>query len=174
MHTFFINTSKKSLQDYAVLFDVYEANKTFLPLECPMEDWLDLQAGYRACLQKMGELIDGYAEIDDTFNLVLYVDLLEHPVYAAIARAQEEDVQRNAVQQAMQLLLTRWLSKTLLSALVTAGRRPQEVLLMVGTDKRMQTVSVPMMPRAKMQLTKSCMRYWACLRKSRSLHAPKS
>ena len=136
MHTFFINTSKKSLQDYAVLFDVYEANKTFLPLECPMEDWLDLQAGYRACLQKMGELIDGYAEIDDTFNLVVYVDLLEHPVYAAIARAQEEDVQRNAVQQAMQLLLTRWLSKTLLSALVTAGRRPQEVLLMVGTDKR--------------------------------------
>ena len=78
MHTFFINTSKKNLEGYDVLFDIHYENRALVSLTCPMSDWYDPEKGYEACVAQMSDLIDGYVELNNAFNLILYIDLAYH------------------------------------------------------------------------------------------------
>ena len=78
MHTFFINTSKKELNEYDVLFDIHYEKKTLVSMECPMSDWYDGDKGYMACVKQMSDMIDGYVELNNAFNLIIYIDLSEN------------------------------------------------------------------------------------------------
>ena len=68
MHTFFINTSKRELDGYDILFDIHYENKALVSMECLMSDWHDSDKGYAACVRKMSEMIDSYAELNNAFN----------------------------------------------------------------------------------------------------------
>ena len=136
MHTFFINTSKKSLQDYEVLFDIPKENSAFVSLEVPLSDWLRKESGDAGCVQKMNDLIDGYAELNDAFNLILYVDLSEQPAYTSIPRDDTEGVSRNAMLQALETVLMHMVCQRIVVPLIDAGRKPQDVLIMFGSDQR--------------------------------------
>ncbi len=136
MHTFFINTSKKSIDDYDALFDIHYETKTLVSLSCPLVNWYDEKKGYIRCTEKMSELIDGYVELNNAFNLIIYIDLPEFEAYSSIKRDMFHDAERELYFQAMQILFTHIISETILNELVNVGRRPQEVLLMLGKEKR--------------------------------------
>ncbi|MBQ3055406.1 MAG: hypothetical protein IJC88_04805 [Oscillospiraceae bacterium] len=139
MHTFFINTSKKSLDGYRVLFDVYYENRDLVTLECPISAWYDPEQGYTACVREMSEKIDGYVELNNAFNLILYIDLVENEAYSAIKRDAFHDKEREACQRAMRILFTHVISGTMVEELVNSGRRPENVLLMFGEEKKFAT-----------------------------------
>ena len=136
MHTFFVNTSKKSLDGYRVLLDLHYENRDLVTLDCPISDWYDPERGYTACVREMSEKIDGYVELNNAFNLVLYIDLPENEAYSAIKRDAFHDKEREAYQRAMHILFTHVVSETLVDRLVDSGRCPQSVLLMFGEERK--------------------------------------
>ncbi len=142
MHTFFINTSKKSLNGYDVLFDIHLENKSLVLMESPMNLWYDKEQGYISCAKKMSEMIDGYAELNNAFNLILYIDLLEIEAYANIKRDALHDKEREHCSRAFQILFTHLISGTIVAELEQSGRKPQNVLIMLGEEKKLSPASV--------------------------------
>lgn len=135
MHTFFINTSGKSINGYEVLFDIHYENKTLVTMECPMTDWYNKEKGYAACVRQMGDMIDGYVELNNAFNLIIYIDLPEIKAYSAIERDALHDREREACCRAMHILYTHIVSGSIVAELNNSGRPPQNVLIMFGQEK---------------------------------------
>lgn len=136
MHTFFINTSKKDVTGYDVLFDVHYERKNLVTLDCLLSDWYDKEKGYSACVRRMSEMIDGYVELNNAFNLIIYIDLPENKAYSEIARDAYHDREREACCCAMHTLFTHVMRESIVEELVDSGRRPQNVLLMFGEEKQ--------------------------------------
>ncbi len=142
MHTFFINTSKKELKGYDVLFDIHYENKTLVSMNCPMSDWFDNDNGYVACVKQMSDMIDGYVELNNSFNLIVYVDLPEYKAYSSIPRDEFHDKDRDECCRAMHILFTHVISNSIVHKLVDSGRRPQNVLIMFGEEKKFTDFNV--------------------------------
>lgn len=142
MHTFFINTSKKELNEYDVLFDIHYEKKTLVSMECPMSDWHDSDKGYMACVKQMSDMIDGYVELNNAFNLIVYIDLSENKAYSSIQRDAFHDKDRDECCRAMHILFTHVISESIVDELVSSGRRPQNVLIMFGEEKRFTDFNV--------------------------------
>lgn len=136
MHTFFINTSKKELNGYDVLFDIHRENKTLVSMDCPMSDWYDPDKGYPACVKRMSDMIDGYVELNNAFNLIIYIDLPENKAYSSIQRDAFHDKEREECCRAMHILFTHVVGESIVQSLTDSGRRPQNVLIMFGEEKR--------------------------------------
>ncbi len=135
MHTFFINTSKKNFDDYKILFDIYHENKALISIECGMSDWYNNEKGYIECVNKMSDMIDSYVELNNVFNLIIYIDLWENDVYSSIKRDMFHDNDRNACVRALHILFTHVISESIVNMLVNLGRKPQDVLIMFGEDQ---------------------------------------
>lgn len=142
MHTFFINTSKKELNEYDVLFDIHYEKKTLVSMECPMSDWYDGDKGYMACVKQMSDMIDGYVELNNAFNLIIYIDLSENKAYSSIQRDAFHDKDRDECCRAMHILFTHVITESIVDELVSSGRRPQNVLIMFGEEKRFTDFNV--------------------------------
>ena len=127
MHTFFINTSARDLKDYADIFEVQLETRRFIPLHYAIDQWCDQEAGYEACVRKMSELIDSYKDINNDFNVIIYVDLISYERYASIATDKHRH--RYACLKALRAVLKRYIKDTLIRKLDDCGRMPQEVLL---------------------------------------------
>lgn len=137
MHTFFINTSNESFEDkYEVLFDIHYENRTLVSLDYPLSDWYDPEKGYMDCLKKMSDMIDGYVELNNAFNLIIYIDLSGNEEYSSIVRDAFHDRERQECLSAMQILFTHAINQSIVEELVDAGRKPQDVLIMFGADKK--------------------------------------
>lgn len=136
MHTFFINTSGKTLDGYDVLFDIHYENRTLVSIDCPMSEWYDREKGYQGCVAKMSDLIDGYVELNNAFNLIIYIDLAENKTYASIRRDDYGDRERDACLRAMHPLFAHAVYGSIVQELEASGRRPQNVLIMFGEDKK--------------------------------------
>lgn len=143
MHTFFINTSKKELSGCDILFDIHFENKTLVSMDCPMADWYDKDKGYLSCVRKMSDMIDGYVELNNAFNLIIYIDLPEYKAYSSIERDEFHDMERDECCAAMHVLFTHVISETILKELSDYGRRPNDLLIMFGQEKKFITFSVP-------------------------------
>ena len=135
MNTFFINTSKKQWKEYGVLFDIDVESKKLVRMDCPLADWMDPEKGYKSCFRKMGEMIDGYVELNNAFDLIVYVDLLEVGSYADIQKTDDGEETRQMHASALKIAYRHLFQKTIVSALADSGRGPQEVLLMFGEEK---------------------------------------
>lgn len=142
MHTFFINTSKKELNEYDVLFDIHYEKRTLVSMECPVSDWYDSDKGYMACVKQMSDMIDGYVELNNAFNLIIYIDLSENKAYSSIQRDAFHDKDRDECCRAMHILFTHVISESIVDELVSSGRRPQNVLIMFGEEKRFTDFNV--------------------------------
>ncbi len=136
MHTFFINTSKKDLNACDVLFDIQYENKTLVSMECLMSDWYNKDDGYIACVKQMSDMIDGYVELNNAFNLILYIDLPEIEAYASIPRDAFHDKERDECCRAMHVLFTHVINESIVQELISSGRRPQNVLIMFGEERK--------------------------------------
>ncbi len=128
MHTFFVNTSKRSLSHYDVLFDVCRETRKLVMLECAMDSW---DSGYAACAKKMGDAIESDLELTNEFQLVVYVDLCEVRRSANLTENEDMTVHMKALQR----IYLRRIRQTLVQALAEEGRRPTETLVMFGVDR---------------------------------------
>jgi len=135
MHTFFINTSKKTLDDYEILTDIYRENQNLVAITCPIGEWHDPNKGYVECARVMGEMIDGYVEINNEYNLILYIDLAEIDTCPPIQRNENYETERTAHVEALRRIYSHMMSATIIAALNEAGRTPKNVLIMFGRDK---------------------------------------
>ncbi len=133
MHTFFINTSGKEFENYADIFEIQHETRRLVSLDCPIADWCDEETGYKACVNKMGELIDSYKDINNNFNLVLYVDLLSYKEYTDIPMDKHRE--RYACLKALHSLLKHYIRSTMVKELDDFGRAPREVLIIFEENK---------------------------------------
>ena len=136
MHTFFINTSQKKLDKCNILFDIHHEDKSLVSMDCLMSRWYEDKTGYKACVRQIEDMIDGYVEIDNTFNLVVYIDLAEDKVYSAIDRDPFKDRDREDCCNAMHILFTHIISESIVQELANSGRKPQNTLIMFGEEKK--------------------------------------
>ncbi len=127
MHTFFINTSGNELGSYSDIFEIQHETRQLVSLACPLAKWNDDDVGHKACVRKMGELIDNYKGINNNFNLILYIDLLAYEAYTSIP--MNKHLERHACLKALRAVLVHYIKETFVKELNECGRAPQEVLL---------------------------------------------
>lgn len=127
MHTFFINTSGKELENYSDIFEIQHETRRLVSLECPLTEWNNEKKGYEACVCKMGELIDNYKDINNDFNLIFYIDLLSCEKYTSIPMNKHRE--RYACLVALHSILKHYIKGTFVKKMNECGRVPHEVLL---------------------------------------------
>ena len=127
MHTFFVNTTGKELENYSDIFEIQHETRRLVSLDCPLTEWNNEDKGYKACVRKMGELIDSYKNINNDFNLIIYADLLSYEVYTSIPMNKHRE--RYACLKALRSVLKHYINSTIVGELNECGRMPQEVLL---------------------------------------------
>lgn len=132
MHTFFINTSAKEIDKYRVLFDIGYENRDLVPLRCSIDQWFDKDQGYLACADSMSEMIDMYDDLDNDFNLILFIDLSSVRCGSTHIK---EGCHEAARSDALNMVFIRLVRKTLIDRLAQYERKPHEALIMFGTDK---------------------------------------
>lgn len=136
MHTFFINTSGMALDHYKEILEMQQETRKLVSLECPIDTWLDEEAGFKSCARRMGELIDSYKEINNDYNLIVYVDLIAYKPYTSLPFDKHQE--RYACVQALYALLTRYIRETLVRELYECGRDPQGVVIVFEENRRPQ------------------------------------
>lgn len=127
MHTFLINTSGNEMENYSDIFEIQHETRRLVSLECPLTEWNDEEKGYKTCVQRMGELIDSYKDINNDFNIIIYIDLLSYEKYTSIPMNKHRE--RYACLKALHSILKHYIKGTFLRELNECGRCPQEVLL---------------------------------------------
>ena len=127
MHTFFVNTTGKELENYSDIFEIQHETRRLVSLECPLAEWNDEDKGYKVCVRKMGELIDSYKDINNDFNLIIYVDLLSFEAYTSIPMNKHRE--RYACLKALHSVLKHYIKCTFVDEMNECGRVPQEVLI---------------------------------------------
>lgn len=137
MHTAFINTAKKNIDNYADILEIQTETRQLLPFSCPLGSWLDGQKGYCQCAMQIGETIDSYKEVNNDYNLVIYVDLLEFNDYLKPLNAPDvrpED--REAAYRTLYYMFTHFFHQTLYSALEADGRPPHETVIIFEENQK--------------------------------------
>lgn len=127
MHIFFVNTSGKELENYSDIFEIQHVTRKLVSLECPLTEWSDNEKGYKACAQKMGEMIDSYKDMNNEFNLILYVDLLTLNEYTSIPKNRHRE--RYACLKVLHSIIKQYMKNTLINEMYESGRIPKEILL---------------------------------------------
>lgn len=133
MHTFFINTSGRGFDDYRDILEIPYETRQLVYLDCPLSEWKK-KAGdrerYAACAHDMGEMIDNYKAINNDYNLIIYVDLMNFGQYAAID-AMLKTTDRAICLSAMHRLLSHYIGRTLVRELRENGRPPLNTILIL-------------------------------------------
>ncbi|MBO4653440.1 MAG: hypothetical protein J5649_09025 [Lachnospiraceae bacterium] len=131
MHTFFVNTSEHELTRYPEVFEVMEETHRLVSLNCPLAKWNEENLGFKACVNKMGELIDSYEDINNGFNLIVYIDLFTFETRKIFPPdLQERHRERFACLTALRSMLRHYINSTLVKELrEVRGSEPQQILI---------------------------------------------
>ena len=133
MHTFFINTSKQELNIFDEVFDIPREVRELITLDCPLDQWMDPEKGFKGCIRKMGEIIDSYKDVTNAFNLILYVDMISFRQYASLPLGEHRA--RSACTEVMHMLLRHYIHDTLAFELEAVGRKANSVLVIFEENK---------------------------------------
>lgn len=134
MHTFFVNTTGKELENYSDIFEIQHETRRLVSLDCPLSEWHDEEKGYKACVSKMGRLIDSYKDINNDFILIIYVDLLAYEAYTSIP--MQKDRERYACLKVLRSVLKHYIKGTFVDEMNECGRVPQEVLIIFEENQQ--------------------------------------
>lgn len=145
MHTFFINTSKQELNIFDEIFDIPREVRELITLSCPLESWMDPEMGYKNCVHRMGELIDSYKDVTNSFNLILYVDMISFCEYTQLA--YDEHRERMACVEVMHMMLRHYIRETMVRELEDVGRKPQSVLVIFEENETPNDTAEPSLLR---------------------------
>ena len=128
MHTFFINISEKNILSDKEILDIEQVSRELILLSCQLKKWTDEKAGYSSCAERIGELIDNYREINNDFDLVIYIDLFSIPEYASELQKNDE-YKKTACLYAFYSVIADRIKKALIKRLNDQAREPQEIIL---------------------------------------------
>ncbi len=134
MHTFFINTSGNEIENYSDILEIQHETRKLVSLNCPLEKWQQEEEGYKACVSHMGEQIDSYKDINNDFNLIVYVDLISVKEYAEISMRDHRV--RFACLEALYALFKQYIYTTIVAELQDCGRSPHEVLIIFEENQK--------------------------------------
>jgi len=132
MHTFFINTSDNKFDEYSILWDIEHERKSLVSLDCPFTTWFNNESGYKNCVKQMRDMIEAYSELDNTFNVIVYIDLSMNPIYSAIGKSAYDSRENKACLKAMHSIYTHAINNTLFAELSKNVRKPNSILVMFG------------------------------------------
>ena len=135
MHTFFINTSDKDILSDRNILDIEEINKDLILLDYPLKKWKEEDWGYHDCANKIGELIDNYKEINNDFDIVIYVDLMTIPMYSSVLLCNDDN-KKTACHFAFYSVICNYIRKTLITELNDHARVPLEVIVIMEEAQR--------------------------------------
>ncbi len=128
MHTFFINTSGREIEQYSNIMEIPHETRKLVTLDCPISSWCDGgTSSFEACAIKMGEMIDSYKDINNDFILVVYVDLFSFKEYASIPYSELRE--RDSAYRSLRVLARHYIYNTIVSKLSEYGRTPRETLV---------------------------------------------
>lgn len=131
MHTVFINTSGTAICGRADVLGIEREFKKLTLLQCPLSSWLSDGEGIEACALRIGEMIDTHKELNNAYNLIVYVDLLEIPEYKAVFSGDGDSMEIDAAYEILRNMLARFVSDTLWKKLDALGRLPSEKILLL-------------------------------------------
>ncbi len=123
MHTFFLNTTDKVFENYNEIFDIQHETRKLVDI--PFFRKKDGEPDFEACVQRMGELIDNYKDINNDFNVIIYIDLTSCKEYSSIPLGSHRE--RFACVKAMISVFLRYVRCALIDKL--SGMTPREVLI---------------------------------------------
>lgn len=137
MHTIFINTSKNLIGGHIDVLGMEREFKKLTYFDCPFASWDAQKREYEKCADKIGELIDSHKEINNQFNLIIYVDLLEISEYQQLSYAGTGVVEQVAGYEVLRNMLTRFFVATIYEKLDELGRCPNgKILLLLEQSRR--------------------------------------
>lgn len=131
MHTVFINTSRNAVGGRIDVLGMEKEFKRITLVDCPLSQWLSKERGFEACALKIGEMIDSYKEINNHYNLIVYVDLLEMQEYADAFCGGVDLLTQNATYEVLRSIITRFFAATIYEKLDALGRHPSEKMLLL-------------------------------------------
>ncbi len=114
------------MDNYENLLEIEHEMRQLVSLDCPIKDW-NSDAGYESCARRMGELIDSYKNINNSFNLLIYVDLVSFKEYVSIPLEENRD--RFAFLKVAKTFIKQFFICTLIRELEESGRRPEQTLI---------------------------------------------
>ena len=129
MHTFFINTSDRDFMSDREIMDIEITNRKLIMLNYSLKEWQDSKKGYRACAEKISELIDNHKDINNDFNLVVYADLTAIELYNSLEPNIDNHLKREACLFAFYSVLKHYISDTLIKRLKDLAREPVETVI---------------------------------------------
>lgn len=136
MHTFFINTSDRDLMSDKEIMDIEITSRHLLLLNYSLKEWKDTKNGYIACADKISELIDNYRDINNDFNLVIYVDLTEIELYNSLIPNIDNHLKREACLFAFYSVIKHYIHDTLIKRLNDFAREPVETVIIFEENDR--------------------------------------
>lgn len=133
MHTVFMNASQTSLGDHLDVLWMEKEYKQYFVLDCPLTVPDGLDKGFAACARKIGEQIDIHKDINNDFNMVIYVDYLEMETHfrELFSEYDSDFWTENAVYEIARSALSHLFATSLHAALEYENRLPREKMLLV-------------------------------------------
>ncbi len=132
MHTFFINTTKDDLRQCNDILEIKTIQRQLVPLACPFSDWNDEKKGYLSCVDEIEEKIDNYKDINNTFNLLVFVDSLE---FETLLPKTDDRRMGSCYLKALKLLIGYFIKESIFQELENRGRKPADVLVIIEGTK---------------------------------------
>lgn len=141
MHTVFINTTGTTVGGRTDVLGIAKEFKELTLLNCPLSSCLSEEEGFAKCALQIGEMIDTHKEINNAFNLIVYVDLLEFEEYREVFSGGKDLMEVNAAHEALRNMLSRFVSEKLWEKLDELGRVPGEKILLLLEQNRREDAS---------------------------------
>ncbi len=130
MHTVFINTARKKIDNYAEILEIQKETKQLIMLDCPLNTWYDAENGYNRCVVQIEEAIDSYKEINNNYNLIIYADLPSCKQYIELTETENAGlIEKEATVQILYRLFTHCFYQTVYNTLKKNGRIPNETVI---------------------------------------------
>ena len=137
MHTVFVNASENTVGGRLDVLGMEKEFKNVIMMNSPLSHWFDRDGGFDQCALQLGEMIDSFQEINNRFNLIVYVDLLSIREYAAVFYNNSDVILQNVTYELIRAAVTRLMVDTLYSRLEALGRTPNgKMLLLLEQNKR--------------------------------------
>lgn len=132
MHTVFINTTENPIGGRFDALKSAKDLKKLMYVRCPLPSWLDEEGGYRSITEQIATFIDTFNNVNNDYNLVIYVDMLQVFDLLKIDYFAEDVVEQLFLREFCKGAISRLISTTILPKLNDEGRPPIEmpVLLM--------------------------------------------
>lgn len=163
MHTVFINASNAPIGGRIDTLQLEKEFKKLLYVDCPLEKWKDPEKGLPQCVRQISEFANSYRDVNNEFNLIVYVDM---PLLAAQAQIElltdpekKDPVEQKARYDALVAMLSRTVATQLYDVLQEQGRSPKEKVLLLlerpalqMSDGSMQQDEAGLSPKDRHQL----------------------